>query len=106
MPGISNVVSCKPREVSLEEHRDVYFKERPQIDTIDRRNVYSKGFNDAWAYRQHEVDLLQARIDALMIHYCPEEMTEQQLKTYEASLRAADVDLPPELQPKRNLNAA
>jgi hypothetical protein len=34
-----------------------------------------------------ERDALQARIDALMLEYCPEEMTEEQLKTWKENQR-------------------
>ena len=33
----------------------------------------------------------QARIDALMLEYCPEDMTEEQLADYEAAIRHSDM---------------
>lgn len=40
-----------------------------------------------------ETDALQAKIDALMLEYCPDEMTEEQLEEYERNQRAVKVNL-------------
>jgi len=42
-----------------------------------------------------EIESLKAKIDALMFEYCPDEMTPEQLKNWEAHQRPAPVDLPP-----------
>ena len=35
-------------------------------------------------YSQSKLDELQAKIDALMLEYCPEDMTKEQLENYES----------------------
>lgn len=58
-------------------------------------NTVPKNEREWWAAREierlrAEVDALQAKIDALMLEYCPEEMTPEQVAAYEAAQRPVD----------------
>lgn len=44
----------------------------------------------AWQARQPEIDALQVKIDMLMWEYCPEDMTEEQIKNYESRQQPAE----------------
>lgn len=57
-----------------------YFKARPQLDFIAMRRIFCTGFARGWAERNLVVMALQAQIDALMLEYCPDEMTAEQLE--------------------------
>lgn len=58
---------------------DAYFDARPQLDLHDRRKVFDAGYERGWEERNREVMALQAKIDELMLEYCPDEMTEDQI---------------------------
>ncbi len=57
---------------------DAYFKARPQIDCNDRRKVFDAGYERGWEERNRAVMALQCKLDALMLEYCPDEMTDDQ----------------------------
>ena len=57
---------------------DAYFDARPQIDCNDRRKVFDAGYERGWEERNRAVMALQCKLDALMLEYCPDEMTEEQ----------------------------
>lgn len=54
------------------------------------RCLYGTSSIAAYETLSAEVDALQAKIDALMLEYCPEEMTPEQVAAYEAAQRPVD----------------
>lgn len=66
------------RESDRNSAEDAYFEARPQIDCIDRRRVFEAGFDRAWELQQKRLQALQAKVDSLMLEFCPEEMTPEQ----------------------------
>jgi len=42
-----------------------------------------------------EIDRLQAKVDALMLEYCPDEMTPEQMDNWGKHQERVAVDLPP-----------
>ena len=65
-------------EAGRNKAEDAYFEARPQIDSGDRRRVFEAGYERGWEDRNREVLALQAKLDAVMLEYCPDEMTEEQ----------------------------
>ena len=57
---------------------DAYFEARPQIDCNDRRKVFDAGYERGWEERNRKVMALQAKLDEVMLEYCPDEMTDDQ----------------------------
>ena len=57
---------------------DAYFNARPQIDCNDRRKVFAAGYERGWDERNRQVMALQAKLDEVMLEYCPDEMTDDQ----------------------------
>ena len=45
---------------------------------------------EAWQHRQQELDALQAKLDAVMLEYCPEEMTQEQTEKWAISQVVSD----------------
>lgn len=52
---------------------DEYFTARPHLDTILNRARFDAAYERGWNERNKKVMELQARIDALMLEYCPKE---------------------------------
>jgi hypothetical protein len=90
----------------------------PSQETRDWLNKEHKGLQDCIAASMgrhliklairpliEEVHALQARIDELMLEYCPNEMTEAQLENWKAHQVLSDVDCPHPIvtQPETNL---
>lgn len=65
-------------EAGRNSAEDAYFEARPQIDCNDRRKVFDAGYERGWEERNRVVMALQAKLDAVMLEYCPDEMTEAQ----------------------------
>lgn len=78
---------------------DEYIKARPQLDTIHNRRIYEAGYKRSAEDQAKAMAALQARIDALMLEFCPEEMTPAQMKEWERNQRAAS----PEIQAQIDL---
>ena len=57
---------------------DAYFEARPQIDCNDLRKVFDNGYERGWEERNRQVMALQAKLDEVMLEYCPDEMTDDQ----------------------------
>lgn len=67
-----------------------YFEARPQIDCHDRRRVFDAGYQRGWEERNSAVMVLQAKLDALMLEFCPGEMTEAQKANWAAHQRGEE----------------
>lgn len=74
-------------EAGRNQAADAYFEARPQIDCGDRRRVFEAGYERGWEERNREVLALQAKLDAVMLEYCPDEMTEEQTAEWERHQR-------------------
>lgn len=70
-------------EASRNEAEDAYFAARPHLDTKQLRSGFNAGYQRGWDNRNKEVMALQAKIDALMLEFCPKEMTIEQMKAWE-----------------------
>lgn len=75
----------KELDLKLATAVDNYVKSRPQLDTIHNRRIYEAGYRDG----AESIGSLQARIDALMLEYCPEEMSEEQIKEWGGNQKVA-----------------
>ncbi len=51
-----------------------------KVDLID--TVYEKGIEKGRSEMEYKLQAMQAKIDALMLKYCPNEMTKEQLATW------------------------
>ena len=81
---------------SQQDMRAEFKKQFPIPKYINRlmvRHNYalaSAGWDAAWQHRQQELDALQAKLDAVMLEYCPEEMTQEQTEKWAISQVVSD----------------
>ena len=57
---------------------DAYFEARPHHDFRVGRGLFGAGYERGWEERNRQVMALKCQIDALMLEYCPDEMTDDQ----------------------------
>ena len=58
-----------------------------------RRHCYDAGVLEGMCRRQSDIDSLQARIDELMLEYCPNEMTPEQVQEWAKNQAVSDIVL-------------
>ena len=81
---------------SQQDMRAEFKKQFPIPKYINRlmvRHNYaqaSAGWDAAWQHRQQELDALQAKLDAVMLEYCPDEMTQEQTEKWASSQVVSD----------------
>ena len=61
------------------------------VKKLKTRNRLHDGTFDWSDYRLRRHDALQAKVDALMLEYCPDEMTAEQLEVWGAHQRPASI---------------
>lgn len=90
---MNNTGTYELDRVTMEAERnaaeDNYFDARPHLDYALNANIFAAGYERGWNERNKMAKALQARIDALMLEYCPDEMTAEQLAEWAKNQKPA-----------------
>lgn len=58
-----------------------------------RKQCYEAGFEQGRLARQEDIDAKQAEIDQLMLEYCPDEMTQEQINEWAEHQAAVNIEV-------------
>ena len=84
---------------------DEYIKARPQMDTIYNRRIYEAGYKRSAEDQAKSRVALQARIDALMLEFCPEDMAEEQVKVWGENQRPCSKEMEKKIEDALRTNS-